>query len=373
MCLGRHPNAIVEKVVRSGLDGELIIVPGTTDAELLRQYAREDSQAAFAELVRRHADWVRASAARQVRDPHLADDVTQAAFIVLAKKAASLHGRENLSPWLFGVLRLVAKRALRDEARRRRHEQAAAAERTMSTSTSAGDEALTADEWARVATVLDESVSRLRAADRDAVLLRFYQRSSLAEVAAALGDISEDAARKRLDRAVERLRRRLAARGVDVTIRSLMPAMLAWTTPPPAVAPAIPTPANAAARPLELAKGAITMARISALKVPMACAAATAVVVGFAMFNRASAPQRAPVVATSAPAAPAASASAPVAAAPAPPQPQQQQKSILDKEVAGIRVDNPLPADVVIDLLQDMASVTVSVDWEKLAPAVTRA
>ena len=232
---------------------------------------------------------------------------------------------------------------------------------------SAADETMSADEWARVAALLDESVERLRTADRDAVLLRFYQRRSLAEVGTALGGISEDAARKRVDRAVERLRQRLAARGVDVAVRSLVPAMLARTTPPRTTAPAVTVPAHAAARPLELAKGAIQMARISALRVPASCAAAAAVVVGLAMFNRASTPQRSSVAAASAPAAPVVQSpvTAPVAAAPVP-QPQQQQKSILDKEVPGIRSENPLPADAIIELLQDMASVTITVDWEKL-------
>ena len=90
-----------------------------------------------------------------------------------------------------------------------------------------GGEGLTAGEWSRVARVLDESVARLRPADRDAVVLRFYQRKSFAEVGAALGGVSEEAARKRVERAVERLRERLSGRGLEASLGALAPALWA--------------------------------------------------------------------------------------------------------------------------------------------------
>lgn len=345
-----------------------------TDHDLLRQYARDRSDAAFAELVRRHADWVRASAARQLRDGHMAEDAAQAVFLVLSKKAGTLGERTPLGPWLFGVLRLVARAALRDERRRRRHEQRAAEEAMAEVARSAGsDEALTAEEWSRVAQVLDDSVARLRRGDRDAVLLRFYQRKSFAEVGAALGGVSEEAARKRVDRAVERLRERLAGRGLELALPALAPALWAYMTAAPGASSPPPVGTAAAGRPLQLAKGAMKMARYSALKVPAAFVAAAVVVAGAAVLNRASGPEADSVVAATAPATvpsigPAAAvqpaSGAPQVAAAA--EPPQQQKSVLDKVAPSIRTKSPLAGDSVVELVQDMTRTTITVDWEKL-------
>src|SRR5689334_19477308 len=93
-----------------------------TDFELLGLYARDGSNDAFAALVERHVSWVRSSARRQVRDPGTADDVTQAAFILLARKPPKLRPEQSLAPWLLGVVRNTAMTALRAQARRRRHE-----------------------------------------------------------------------------------------------------------------------------------------------------------------------------------------------------------------------------------------------------------
>src|SRR3954471_18129340 len=100
-----------------------------TDLQLLRRYAETRADDAFAELVRRHVDWVYSAARRMVRDPHLAEDVTQAAFILLARKAAKLsaNDRTEVAPWLFTATRWTAAAALRAEARRRRREGQAAA------------------------------------------------------------------------------------------------------------------------------------------------------------------------------------------------------------------------------------------------------
>lgn len=186
-----------------------------TDRELLRRYATDgpDAHDAFAALVRIHAGWVYAVARRRVGDRALAEDVTQAAFIVLAQKGKRLPPGTPLAPWLFRVTTFAASRALRDESRRRRHEARAAAERCMATTANAPDEPGDAIRWDALAPVLDEAVESLASTDRRAVLLRFYQQLPLAEVGRSLG-ISEDAARKRVSRAVERLRRRLASLGV---------------------------------------------------------------------------------------------------------------------------------------------------------------
>src|SRR3954451_1120185 len=100
------------------------------DFELLSKYAHQGSQPAFCELVRRYVDLVYSSAARQVGDPHAAEDVTQAVFIVLTQKARQIRAGLVLSAWLLGVTRFAAKDHLKRARRRRHYEQAAALERT---------------------------------------------------------------------------------------------------------------------------------------------------------------------------------------------------------------------------------------------------
>ncbi len=203
--------------------------PGTwvtmsTDHELLARY-RAGSAEAFAELAGRHVDWVYAACRRRVGDEHLAADVTQTVFAALA--ADGRAGREAaVAGWLFGVLRHTAARAVRDRARRRRHEAAAAVDPLAT----AGDDAA----WADLAPLLEDAVGRLRAADRRAVLLRFYQRQTFAQVGAALG-VSEDGARKRVGRAVDRLRRDFAARGVTAA-EAALPGLLLGRCAEPAPA-----------------------------------------------------------------------------------------------------------------------------------------
>lgn len=358
-----------------------------TDHDLLRQYASDRSQSAFAELVRRHAGWVGASAARQVHDAHLAEDVTQAVFMVLAKKAPTLGERKPLAAWLFWVLRLVTRRALRDERRRRHHERRAAEDAMANAArSSAGEQELTPAEWAEVSRVLDASVARLSTTDRNAVLLRFYQRKSFADVGAALGGVSEEAARKRVTRAVHRLRDRLSRSELAPGSERLAPALWSFTTLPIEVAVAFSTIASAAeaaargglatGRPLALAKGAMKMAIYSAMTIPAACTATVAVVAGFAMLNPGAAPAESSAILPATPQVVAAMqpvsadstvVAAEVAADRAPrPPPQPQQKSILDKVVPGIRAEKPIAGDDILELLQDSASVTITIAWEKL-------
>src|SRR5687768_13549867 len=104
-------------------------VDGMTDRELLDRYIASASELAFAELVRRHADWVHSAAVRLVRDPHLADEVAQAVFIALAQKARTIAGSASVTGWLFNVARYCSAHSLRAERRRRRHERSAAAMR----------------------------------------------------------------------------------------------------------------------------------------------------------------------------------------------------------------------------------------------------
>lgn len=185
------------------------------DSELLQAWANRRDEAAFAELVRRHLDLVRASARRQVGASPLADDVTQAVFLVLARKAGSLGSKVVLSGWLFRTTRFVAARALRAEQRRTHHETAAAMQ-PVPTAAAAHPE-----HWQEVEPHLDAGLAALPAADRDAVLLRYFEGKPLRSVGEQLG-VNEETAKKRVSRAVEKLRTWLAGRGVVLTATGLV-------------------------------------------------------------------------------------------------------------------------------------------------------
>lgn len=178
------------------------------DAQLLREYAEHQCPVAFDALLRRHVDLVYSAALRQVGgDTHRAEDVSQLVFCELARKARKLLGRPSLAGWLYTTARHVAARAQRAE-RRRLARELSAQSMMQTTSRIPDDEA-----WAELRPVLDDALGRLHERDREAVILRFFQNRSFAEVGAALG-LKENAARMRVERAMERLRRQLVRRGV---------------------------------------------------------------------------------------------------------------------------------------------------------------
>jgi RNA polymerase sigma factor (sigma-70 family) len=200
----------------------MIMTTEQSDASLLREFATRRSQEAFATVVSRHSDWVYSAALRLVRDRHLAEDVAQAVFLVLADKAGKL-GDVPLHRWLFKVTRYAAANAIRARQRRDKYERLAAM---------AHSEIHNADPdqmWQDIAPVLDDSISRLRSKDRDALLLRFYQQKNLSEVAAALG-VSEGAAKIRVLRAIEKLRTVMRRRGIVAPSDVLGAVLLAQTT-----------------------------------------------------------------------------------------------------------------------------------------------
>jgi RNA polymerase sigma factor (sigma-70 family) len=176
------------------------------DMDLVREYAATRSDRAFAELVSRHIGLVYSAALRQVRDEHLAEEVTQAVFIVLARKAASLDSKVILGGWLHLTTRHIAANALQAEFRRRRRETEAHMESAMQQESSESV-------WREMLPLLDEALSRLRPGDRDALVLRYFENRTLQEVAAALG-LQERAAQKRVARSLEKLRNLLLSRGV---------------------------------------------------------------------------------------------------------------------------------------------------------------
>jgi RNA polymerase sigma factor (sigma-70 family) len=169
-----------------------------TDSQLLAAVAGAQSSEAFAALVRRYADLVYGTARRMVGDPHLAEDVTQAAFLVLVKKAGTIHPA-TLPGWLVNTARLAAREAMRSRRNREKHESRAAQMRGEIQDSQ--DEPMAND----LAPLLDEALSRLNEADRSVVVMRFLQGRTFAEIGTAMGT-SEDAVRKRTGRAVEKLR-----------------------------------------------------------------------------------------------------------------------------------------------------------------------
>jgi RNA polymerase sigma factor (sigma-70 family) len=179
------------------------------DMALLQEYAACNSEAAFEELVSRRVDFVYSAALRQVRNADLAEEVTQAVFIILAQKAGRIPGKTVLSGWLFKTTRFAALAHMRAAAKRRRRELEAHMQSEI--------ESPTPDPlWEQISPLLDEALTQLGEKDRQAVLLRFFENKSLAEVGNFLGT-GEDTARKRVSRALEKLHRFFLKRGVVST------------------------------------------------------------------------------------------------------------------------------------------------------------
>jgi len=192
--------------------------PGTTtDLQLLARYAADHAETAFTELVRRHVNLVHSAALRQVHSPQLAEEVAQSVFTDLARNAAKLKPDTILTAWLYQVPRRTAIDVVRREARRQLREQIATELNAMNTTTA---------DWTHIEPQLDEAVSALEESDRTAILLRYFENKSLREVGAILGT-SDDAAQKRVTRAVERLREFFTKRGVTVGASGLVLAISA--------------------------------------------------------------------------------------------------------------------------------------------------
>ena len=177
------------------------------DAELLWEYVRGGSDAAFAQLVDRYVDFVYSTARRQLGNPQLAEEVAQAVFCLLARKAAGLMDLPSLAGWLYRATCFISAKTLRGEHRRKLRELEAA----NMNQTETADDGI----WERLSPMLDDALNQLEEQDRLAVLLRFFQKKPMREIGEALG-VSEAAAKMRVSRAVDRLREFFDRRGVAV-------------------------------------------------------------------------------------------------------------------------------------------------------------
>ena len=262
------------------------MVTEQSDSLLLREFAVGRSQEAFATLVSRHSDWVYWAAVRMVRDPHLAEDVVQAVFLILADKAGKLAG-VPLHRWLFKVTRYASSNAIRSRTRRERHERQAAMARSEI------DQPDADRMWQEISPVLDDSLSRLRSKDRDAVLLRFYQQKEMAEVAAALG-VSEGAAKVRIVRALEKLRRILRRRGITVPAADLSAVLLLHITrPAPVHFAGVQLAGAASPQSAAIARGVSTMMTAAKVKIAVAMILLLGIPVGAGAFLMMDSPFRA--------------------------------------------------------------------------------
>jgi RNA polymerase sigma factor (sigma-70 family) len=188
------------------------------DMTLVREFATNHSETAFAALVDRHLGLVHAAALRQADDPHLARDITQAVFIILARKARSLGPRTILSAWLYRTTRYAAADALKNQRRRQAREHKAYMQSTLNQPD--------ADTWAQLAPQLDTAMAELGETDRAALVLRFFENKSAGEIAAALR-LTDVAAQKRVSRALDKLRTIFAQRGLTLGAAAIASAVAA--------------------------------------------------------------------------------------------------------------------------------------------------
>jgi uncharacterized protein (TIGR03435 family) len=245
-------------------------MPELDDIGLLAEYVQHHSESAFATLVERHVNLVYSVALRSVGHSHAAEEIAQAVFIVLARKARSLSKRTVLSGWLYRTTRLTVANHLRTEIRRQNREQEACMQTTLNEPAP--------ETWPQIAPLLDDALERLGEKDRNAIVLRFFENKNLREVGAALG-ASEDAAKMRVNRALEKLRKFFTKRGVSSTTAILAGEISAHSVQVAPVALAKSVTAVALAKGAATSTSTLTLVK-GALKIMAWTKAKTAIVAG---------------------------------------------------------------------------------------------
>ena len=240
------------------------------DHELLAEYARTGSEAAFAVLVARYVNLVHSAAWRFTGNPHHAEEITQAVFIILARKAGGLRRGTVLSGWLYQTARLTAANFVKGAIRRQNREQEAYMQSILTEPEPAA--------WEQIAPLLDEAMGWLGETDRNAIVLRFFENKTARQVAAAL-KLNEAAAHKRVDRALEKLHRYFARRGVSSTTAILAGAISAHSVQAAPVALAKAVTAVAMAKGATAGGSTLTLIK-GALKIMAWTKAKTVIVVG---------------------------------------------------------------------------------------------
>jgi RNA polymerase sigma factor (sigma-70 family) len=228
------------------------------DASLLRRYATDRAEDAFAEFVRRHLPLVYSAALRRLGgDAHAAEDVAQLVFCAAARDAHRLSQHATLTGWLYTTTRNAVIDRLRSDHRRRAREQEATMLHEIS------PEHTSAADWGRLGPVLDDAMDDLNRDDREAVLLRFFENLPYAEIGAGLG-LSEEATRKRVVRALEKLGDELRRRGIASTSAALAVALGAGSAAatPAGLAASITSAALATGSTAVAAAAAITVSKI---------------------------------------------------------------------------------------------------------------
>jgi RNA polymerase sigma factor (sigma-70 family) len=255
--------------------------------DLLSEYARSGSHEAFRRLVEKHVNSVYSQCLRQLGDPAAADDVTQQVFISLAQKATKLSPRVVLEGWLFTATRYRCANQRRATERRRKAERKAAIMRKEAVDL----HSINDDFSSQADPLLDDAIARLGERDRSAVLLRFFQGQSLREVGDALG-VSEDAAKQRVSRAVEKLRNYFAGRGIVASSEMIASALGCAVKPaaPHAVQTILSAALNPSAHAVMHAGGLLS--KIVAWFAAAGTVTAAAVVVGRIALAQTPAPQQ---------------------------------------------------------------------------------
>jgi uncharacterized protein (TIGR03435 family) len=249
-------------------------MPESDDIALLKEYAESGSESAFAELIARYVNLVYSAALRGVGDAHAAEEITQAVFIILARKAKSLGDKTVLSGWLYQTARLTAANYLRGEIRRQHREQEAYMQSIL--------DQPDGEAWQQIAPLLDDAMGRLGEKDRNAIVLRFFENKNLSEVGAALG-ASEDAAKMRVNRALEKLRKFFTKRGVTHSVAIIAGAVSANSVQAAPAALAKTISAVAVAKGAAASASTLTLIK-GALKIMALTKAKTAIVIGAAVL-----------------------------------------------------------------------------------------